>query len=867
MPAGQPKIQDLWKLKNFSPNKNQEAAILHTAGPLFLTAGPGSGKTRVLLWRTLNLIVYHGVKPEEIFLATFTGKAALQLKDGLRSLLALVTNQTGTPYDISRMAIGTVHSICLNNIISNRNITEGQRQRPPILMDDLSQYFFVYNRRFWRALVEAGGWGTGEEAEEEAQRALNLYLQNKNSSSRHEAVQQVVAAFNRFSEERIDPDEVQANDENLRALLDMYAHYLGALSEHEKIRTVDFALLQQAAYDTLLAHPASRSVYKHVIVDEYQDTNSIQEKIYFHLASGHKNICVVGDDDQALYRFRGATVENLVEFESRCKTYLGCGPTRLDLDINYRSRSEIVTAYTSFMDCMDWRRRGGRGHHRIADKNIKANSKDRRASVVLSQPGSPQEVCEEVADFVVRLKEEGKIEDYSQVAFLFPSVKTNKVDFYRAAFARHGVEIYAPRAGRFLEVPEAVAIWGLLMHIFGRPNTWGGSGGMQEFNNWIVACWRKGEELMVTDPMLKHYIADRKQEVQTTLADYEVLIARIQKNRWDMKTPVTEAILRDLATVTTLSAGAKKTLSNKFFLNAIANRKKMGKEPFALSYVVNRLTSPDWSVLDLFYQLNGFAYFAPAYKGAEDGSDEGPICNLGLISGYIARFLEEYGTVITGSWLRDDGFQRSFFNSYTYALFRRGESEYEDSDDPFPKGRIPFLTIHQSKGLEFPVVVLGNPYRQTKEANQIEYIMRDLLDKEGEPLDRISAFDNMRVFYVALSRAQNLLVIPRFQGRGQSTYEHIRTLVAQQAFTPIADCDTSTIPAAKYAKEELGAYYSYTGDYLGYLKCPRQYMIFRKYGFVPSRSQTMFFGSLVHQTIEDLHHLFIQERKKNTHPA
>ena len=64
-------IEDLWKLKNFHPNDSQREAILHINGPLFLTAGPGSGKTRVLLWRTLNLLVFHGVKPEEIFLSTF----------------------------------------------------------------------------------------------------------------------------------------------------------------------------------------------------------------------------------------------------------------------------------------------------------------------------------------------------------------------------------------------------------------------------------------------------------------------------------------------------------------------------------------------------------------------------------------------------------------------------------------------------------------------------------------------------------------------------------------------------------------------------------------------------------------------------
>ena len=90
-------IQQLWSQVNFRPNR-----------PLFLTAGPGSGKTRVLLWRTLNLIVFEEVKPEEIFLSTFTEKAAFQLQEGLRSLLGLVTNLTGIPYDISKMYVLSV---------------------------------------------------------------------------------------------------------------------------------------------------------------------------------------------------------------------------------------------------------------------------------------------------------------------------------------------------------------------------------------------------------------------------------------------------------------------------------------------------------------------------------------------------------------------------------------------------------------------------------------------------------------------------------------------------------------------------------------------------------------------------------------
>ena len=119
-------IEYFWSLKNFRPNDSQSEAIFQTEGPLFLTAGPGSGKTRVILWRTVNLIVFKKIEPKDIFLATFTEKAAHQLKEGLRSLLGAVTNHTGQAYDISGMSIGTVHSICQEILVdSSRRFSGG----------------------------------------------------------------------------------------------------------------------------------------------------------------------------------------------------------------------------------------------------------------------------------------------------------------------------------------------------------------------------------------------------------------------------------------------------------------------------------------------------------------------------------------------------------------------------------------------------------------------------------------------------------------------------------------------------------------------------------------------------------------------
>ncbi len=852
----------LWAAYNFAPNPQQEAAILHTEGPLFLTAGPGSGKTRVLLWRTLNLLVYHGVKPEEIFLSTFTEKAAHQLKEGLQTLLGLVTNLTGKPFDISKMSIGTVHSICQKIIQDRRFTADGGRLSPPILYDELKQYFHLYNRRFWNELLEVAGFPD----EETAQRVINKYLENKNVYSRHEAVSNCIKLFNRFSEECLDPMHMEHKGEpELQALLKMYQHYLHSLNHNPRVPIADLSLLQQRALITIEAFEGSGKVFKHIIIDEYQDTNNIQERIFFALAKGHHNICVVGDDDQALYRFRGATVENLVEFEDRCQKHLGQEPTRIDLSINYRSKQNIVEFYKDFMNRSNWRKSDGSGSHRVVGKAIEAHNQENNTFVVRTQKKSTLEIYKEIAAFVQQLKASGKVEDYNQIAFLFPAMKGNsRVQGFKTALESLGIPVYAPRAGRFLEVEEARAIYGLLFHIFGRPSHQGSaSAGLQEFRDWTNNCMAFAERLMQDDIHLATFVKDRQTELATILHDYELLLQHTEKKKWPIDEPFREEKIRELAAITGLSTKARQSLTGRSFVKAI-QASVLNKRPFTLQYIINRLTSLDWSILDLFYQLTGFDHFRKMFELAEDGTDEGPICNLGLITQYLARFNEEYSPILSASFLQDDKFVHTFFGSFTYALWRRGESEFENTDDPFPKGRIPFLTIHQSKGLEFPVVVMGSLYRVEREPDKAECLIRELLGKEGEPLDRIAHFDNMRMFYVGLSRAENLLVLPNPSGRGISTSEPFKTILNEGSLPLLEEFNLDTLPEAKTKREDLGRFYSYTGDYLSYQQCPRSYMIFRKYGFAPSRSLTMFFGSLVHRTIEDLHRLLMHERSLKT---
>ena len=122
-------------------------------------------------------------------------------------------------------------------------------------------------------------------------------------------------------------------------------------------------------------------------------------------------------------------------------------------------------------------------------------------------------------------------------------------------------------------------------------------------------------------------------------------------------------------------------------------------------------------------------------------------------------------------------------------------------------------------------------------------------------------YDTMRMFYVALSRAKNLLVISQFQGPGQSTYPAFNGLFAQKSFNMVNNCKLE-VPEEKVSGGKEEKVYSFKYDYIPYLTCPRNYMAFKKYGFVPSRSQTMFYGSLVLRTIRDLEN-FIKENSGN----
>ncbi|WP_433870210.1 DNA helicase PcrA [Saccharopolyspora sp. CA-218241] len=290
-------------------NPQQRAAVVHTGGPLLVVAGAGSGKTRVLTHR-IAYQLERGAHPGQIMAITFTNKAAAEMKE---RVAALVGRRAGA------MWVSTFHSMCVR-IIRREAKTLG-----------LSSNFSIYDGDDSRRLITLV--------------ARELELDSKRYPARTLAVQ-----ISNLKNELIGPEEAaeQAGNDVERKAAQVYATYQRRLAESQ---AMDFDDLIMRTVELLRDHPAVaehyRRRFRHVLVDEYQDTNHAQYALVRELVgtattdSGVEpaELCVVGDADQSIYAFRGATIRNIEEFERDFPQ-----ATSILLEQNYRSTQTILSA-------------------------------------------------------------------------------------------------------------------------------------------------------------------------------------------------------------------------------------------------------------------------------------------------------------------------------------------------------------------------------------------------------------------------------------------------------------------------------------------------------------------------------------------
>lgn len=342
------------------PNHHQVACISHPLSPdLMIVAGPGSGKTTVLVLRALRHVIVDGVLPEEVVITTFTNKAAAEIRSRLISwgvpLLdhfnALANKHKDTALkrhlslcDVNGFATGTLDSLCEQWTARMR----WPGEIPPVMIEN-----FAARQIFSRSVFGSIYQNPANQA------VLNTFLsaytwEQRPPSSQGEAVEVAKTVIDRLVQDLADVDAFAKSKGPhvvARALLAQCLRDLHAL-----MRTrgqYDFALLE-AEFFRKLQDPQLRAkldVPKVILIDEYQDTNPLQEAIYFSLASFAKaSVTIVGDDDQALYRFRGATVELFRDFRNRFSNAAKRPvPATQFLVDNYRSTRAIVDFCNRFI--------------------------------------------------------------------------------------------------------------------------------------------------------------------------------------------------------------------------------------------------------------------------------------------------------------------------------------------------------------------------------------------------------------------------------------------------------------------------------------------------------------------------------------
>ena len=303
-------------------NPAQTQAVQAPIGPLLVLAGAGTGKTRVVIARVAHL-VWRGSRPSRILAVTFTNKAAREMlaraKASLTPRSGGRSNQAGGKEDLPE--ISTIHSLCVR--ILRRHATR-----------------LGYPERF--AIIDRG------EQESTARKVLKELKVPDTTLSPSDLVDRV----SRWKSAAVRPDDAMANlsadaPEHWTLAAAGYRRYQHALRVAGAVDFDDLLMLVEELFDK---HEDVRLVeagrFDHVLVDEYQDTSGIQERILSALARDHRSICVVGDDDQSIYAWRGAQISHILEFPNRWPRAV-----TIRLEENYRSTPEIIHAANTLIAC------------------------------------------------------------------------------------------------------------------------------------------------------------------------------------------------------------------------------------------------------------------------------------------------------------------------------------------------------------------------------------------------------------------------------------------------------------------------------------------------------------------------------------
>lgn len=610
-------------------NESQVQAVRHFTGPLLTLAGAGSGKTSVLVCRTGYLLTVRNVNPEQILLVTFSRKAAEEMRERIARLPRLDRKQA------SMIQARTFHSFFLQ-VIRTYGIEQS------ILGE--TRYQHIVMKQILRSMS----------------------LQDKYQP------ETVLSLLSSYKMRLIQVHQLPEQTNEEKALKQVFVAYETWKKENDYIDFDDVLLL---AYNLLLQNPNLLAIlqnrFQYVMIDEFQDTNMLQYELIKMIVEPHKNLMVVGDDDQTIYSFNGASNDFILNFDS-----LYPEASTITLDVNYRSAQSIVGLGNAII----------RRNIQRKKKTLKATNTDKEMPGYL-QPMDVEDEAEIIADSIARIVEQGE-RTYRDVAVLFRS----------ASNSRAIIEQFVMRDIPFID--------------YGSDETF--------YDHWLVKplidhlrLSLHPRDFEAMEGMLPTLYVSRDQGMQYILKQEAE-----QKKKWPLIHLKSYPNFKDFQKKKVVDRlKLMKSMQTMKPVQAIQTMRAQFYEAYLETDKQSQLSQYKGSLLDLLDELEASA--------------------------------TRFSTV--AEWL---AYVDNFKQKRSEMVRHRGTFEKDN--------KVSLMTIHKSKGLEFPVVYLigaseGNmPQHFIFDEKQLEDVFPSL---HGREKVFAALEEERRLVYVAVTRAKEQVII------------------------------------------------------------------------------------------------------------
>ena len=716
-------------------NSAQLEAVTHAGDSVLqIVAGPGSGKTSVIVLRALRHVFVEGFPPENILITTFTRKAAKELRTrwlGWGNAILEEIGRRDREIDLNRCEIDTLDSIVHRVLSDHRSIGEPR----PIISETPA------SRIILRRIVFGDMYNANEHALGEYLRR-HTYDGNR-PRNRGDALSVTKRLIERLVQDRVDLNSYRKTGQPQ----DLIARMLESYREHANETGVfDFVLLEEKFLQRLANGDLREwlSSLKAVLIDEYQDTNPLQEAIYFEIfKNADLSATIVGDDDQAMYRFRGGSVELFTDFSQRCENAAGRQAKRVDMVRNFRSTPEIVEFYNRHITTdpefasarisppkppVDAVRSDGIpviGMFRPDEESL-AND----LSGFLNDLIERRRVLIGDAEQEIRLPDNGALGD---AVFLSHSVNEVAYDHFarkdqrrfprllREKIESRGLRVFNPRGQSLRTIPNVEILLGLVLLSIGFDDSKiDGEWFTDEAKDFLKRWLNMAQKFANEDPA-----PNDGRGIKGFIKEWQGVSSGEKRKGFPQEWPALELVYKLLSWMPEFHRDPE----HQVWLEAVARI----------------------------------------------------ISGASMASPYHMRILQNADQVSNGECVR-----LSRLSLVRDALVPIAEDQVEVDEDlipSVPRDRLQFMTIHQAKGLEFPLVVVdvgsrfksdhwtqrrwrfpdpGKPSNTVRAEEEMERHLRSPL-RGGRPAMERDFDDLVRLYYVAYSRPQSVLVLVGLQ--------------------------------------------------------------------------------------------------------